>query len=212
MNFKRTATVLMALAIALLPALLSGCQGERSMPSSAGSEPTATAAPTPTPKPTPEPTPTAEPTASPTPEAPAVDVDALFAENPIDAQQDEDLANAFTGKDAYLAFQTARESWTRFVERLTDRISNELLEGADKESFDKAAEEWTGERDSALQSVLGELTEEEAKQSDLDKATEAAAAVASLSQERALELCRKYAELTGEFPDFEELLSDAPMG
>lgn len=212
MRMKRIATVVLALTIALLPALLSGCEGKEALSSAPESAPAASTEPTPTPEATPQATATPEPTPSPTPEAPGVDVEALFAENPIDAQEDEDLANASTGKAAYLAFQTARESWERFIARLTERLSNELLEGAEKEAFDKAAGEWAQERDGALRSVLGDLSEEEAVQSDLDKATEASAAVASLSRERALELCKTYAELTGEFPDFEELLSDAPMG
>ena len=212
MNAKRIATVLMALAITLLPAVLSGCEGRETLSSSTESNPPASSEPSPTPEPTPEPTPSSEPTASPTPAAPAVDVDALFEENPIEVQKDEDLANASTGKAAYLAFQTARKSWTRFIDRLTDILSNGLLDGPEKEAFDKAAEDWSAERESAIQSVLGELSEEEVIQSDLDKATEVAAAVASLSRDRGLELCRKYVELTGEFPDFEELLSDAPMG
>lgn len=212
MNSKKIQAILVALAITLFPLFLSGCEEREAQSSSTESSPAATSEPTPTPEPSAEPTSSPEPTPSPTPEVPAVDVESLFAENPIDAQEDEDLANASTGKAAYLAFQTARESWSRFIDRLTDIISNELLEGSEKEEFDQDGKEWSAERDSAIQSVLGDLSEEEAVQSDLDKATEATASVASMSRERALELCKKYAELTGEFPDFEELLSDAPMG
>lgn len=204
--------LLLALTLTLLPAALSGCEKEGAGSPSSQSAPTVSSEPSPTPEATAAPTPQASPTPTPEPAAPALDVEALFAENPIDAQQEEDLANAFTGKDAYLAFQTARESWTLFVDRLTDAISNQLLDGQEKEDFDKAAEDWLAKREEALHSVLDGAAEEDILQADLDKATEAAAAVAAVSQERALELCKKYAELTGEFPDFEALLQAGPMG
>ncbi len=211
MSYKRIAPLLLGLTLTVLSTGLSACESKDSWSSSPASAPTATSEPTPTPEATATPEPTQEPTPTPEP-TPSMDVDALFAENPIDAQKNEDLANAFTAKDAYLAFQTAREKWVLFVDRLTDTISNQLLEGQEKEEFDQAAEAWSLEKDEALQSVLEGSTEEELLQTDLDKATEASSTVMSLCRDRAQALCKKYAELTGHFPDFEALLSDAPMG
>ena len=202
MSYKRIAPLLLGLTLTVLSTGLSACESKDSWSSSPASAPPATSEPPPPPAPTPPPA----------PPTPSMDVDALFAENPIDAQKNEDLANAFTAKDAYLAFQTAREKWVLFVDRLTDTISNQLLEGQEKEEFDQAAEAWSLEKDEALQSVLEGSTEEELLQTDLDKATEASSTVMSLCRDRAQALCKKYAELTGQFPDFEALLSDAPMG
>lgn len=212
MKQKRLA-VLTALALMVLPMIFSGCEKEDAWSSSPASEPTATWAPTPTPSPAPTqaPTPTPEPTPSPA----AVDVEALFQQNPIDAQEEEALANASNARDVYLALSASEESWSVFVSNLTNEVATWLSENSYAEDGDEVSEftqeatAWTQEKDSAVNEILKALDEEGAD--ELEIKNQAADTAVDFYRQRALYLCQRYAGLTGEFPDFESLLS-APMG
>lgn len=214
---KRMMALVMAGTLGALAAVLAGCEGKDAWSSSPASEPSATTAPAPTPVPTPTPAPTQAP--SPTPEATqapvAVDVEGLFAGNPIDAAEEEAMNNASNGRDVYLALSKSEESWGVFVDNLTHDIASLLSESGTAEdgdeisAFEQEVTTWTQEKDEAVAEILKALDEGGAD--ELEVKNQAADTAVSLYRQRALDLCRKYAELTGQFPDFEAILN-APMG
>lgn len=204
----RFTVLLMACALLILPAALSGCQEQLSP-----SQPASSAA-----APTPEPEPTQEPASSSAdssdssqePEATGAPVqvsgfEEAFAENPIDARLSDDLDAASSSSAILKAYENAGKRWKAMIP-IAYSAAMEVTAGDDRAQLEQDQKVW----EETIDGIVETIREENGDGSD-GKLT-----ASRLIQERyrttAESLCEIYFAGTGELPDFSKAMSDEPVG
>lgn len=157
----------------------------------------ATPTPEPTEAPTPEPsTPTPAPTPSPEPESsPAAgDFEAAFADNPIDAQLEEDLSFASSNALVQQAYSSAVDRWETLIQTAYAQAEEDLSPEAFS-TLQAEQEDWEQGREASVQSL---------RTQNSDDPLAAARAIAEFYRARGQELCKAIYDATGQLPAFPE--------
>lgn len=190
----------LALCAGLLLAA-SACSPQDSSQASTVSESSveseATPTPEPTEAPTPEPsTPTPAPTPSPEPESsPAAgDFEAAFADNPIDAQLEEDLSFSSSNVLIQQAYSSAVARWETLIQTAYAQAEEDLSPEAFS-TLQAEQEAWEQGREASVQSL---------RTQNSDDPLAAARAIAEFYRARGQELCKAIYDATGQLPAFPE--------
>ena len=187
----------LALCAGLLLAASACSQQDSSQASTVSISPVESEA-TPTPDPTPEPsTPTPAPTPSPEPESsPAAgDFEAAFADNPIDAQLEEDLSFASSNALVQQAYSSAVDRWETLIQTAYAQAEEDLSPEAFS-TLQAEQEAWEQGREASVQSL---------RTQNSDDPLAAARAIAEFYRARGQELCKAIYDATGQLPSFPEI-------
>lgn len=171
---------------------------ESSVESEATPTPEPTEAPTPEPStPTPAPTPSPEPESSPA----AGDFEAAFADNPIDAQLEEDLSFASSNVLIQQAYSSAVARWETLIQTAYAQAEEDLSpEGFSTLQAEQDA--WEQGREASVQSLRTQNSEDPLAASQ---------AITEFYRTRAQELCKAIYDATGQLPSFPET-DGSPQG
>ena len=169
---------------------------ESSVESEATPTPEPTEAPTPEPStPTPAPTPSPEPESSPA----AGDFEAAFADNPIDAQLEEDLSFASSNALVQQAYSSAVDRWETLIQTAYAQ-AEEALSTDEYAVVQQEQGDWEAALEPAVQEIRAQHGEDEMA---------AASAVVDFYKERAKSLCQSIYNATGALPQFPNTSGEA---
>ena len=183
----------LALCAGLLLAA-SACSQQDSSQASTVSESSVESEATPTPEPstpTPAPTPSPEPESSPA----AGDFEAAFADNPIDAQLEEDLSFASSNALVQQAYSSAVDRWETLIQTAYAQAEEDLSPEAFS-TLQAEQEAWEQGREASVQSL---------RTQNSDDPLAAARAIAEFYRARGQELCKAIYDATGQLPSFPEI-------
>lgn len=206
MKNRKLTALLMSCALVMLPAVLSGCEGQQVSlaPTSSVAEP----AQAPTEEPASEPESEATVSSEPEPtDAPAqtADFEDVFAGNPIDTQLTDDLDIASSSSAILKAYENAGKRWRNMVPLAYD-YAMEVSAEDDRAQLEQDQQTW----EDTIDEIVAAIQEENSEGSD-GKIT-----ASRLIQERYREtvkaLCEIYFNNTGELPDFTPVMSGEAKG
>lgn len=206
MKNRKLTALLMSCALVMLPAALSGCEGQQvsSTPTSSVAEPTQAPTEKPTSGPESEVTASIEPEPTEAP-AQAADFEEVFAENPIDTQLTDDLDIASSSSAILKAYENAGKRWRNMIPLAYDSAMEVLAED-DRTQLEQDQQTW----EDTIDEIVAAIQEKNSEGSD-GKIT-----ASRLIQERYREtvkaLCEIYFDNTGELPDFTPVMSDEAKG
>lgn len=137
-----------------------------------------------------EATPSPEPESSPA----AGDFEAAFADNPIDAQLEEDLSFASSNALVQQAYSSAVDRWETLIQTAYAQAEEDLSpEGFS--TLQAEQEAWEQGREASVQSL---------RTQNSDDPLAAARAIAEFYRARGQELCKAIYDATGQLPAFPE--------
>ena len=139
---------------------------------------------------TPAPTPSPEPESSPA----AGDFEAAFADNPIDAQLEEDLSFASSNALVQQAYSSAVDRWETLIQTAYAQAEEDLSPEAFS-TLQAEQEAWEQGREASVQSL---------RTQNSDDPLAAARAIAEFYRARGQELCKAIYDATGQLPAFPE--------
>ena len=201
---KRLLCALLALLLCL--GMLAACEGQPK--------------PAPTPEPTVAPTPNPEPTAAPTPEPeatpfiPSSDIiptdpevetqlirdpasfEAVFSQNPIDKQYDQDYSQAVSFSMIRMACDSAAKRWKTMVETTYQADLELITDTGENATLREEQAEWEEICENRIQIIRDEADDSN------EVLLSAARAIVLVYRDRAKELCQIYFDATGALPEF----------